>query len=70
MILKVRLKEVLEERGLTQKELSALTGLRENTISELSNNIRQSINVKYIGIIAKKLNITNVNEILYFEEDR
>jgi putative transcriptional regulator len=70
MILKVRLKEILQERGMTQKELSELSGLRPNTISELAKNIRESINRKHLGKIAETLNIKDPNELLYFEEDK
>lgn len=40
MQLKVRLKEVLEERKMTQKELAEMTNLRPAWISELANNAR------------------------------
>ena len=68
MELRVRLKEVLEERGMTQKDLAALTGMRESVISELANNKRNSINVFQIGTVAKALGITDTNTLLYFIE--
>lgn len=68
VILKVRLKEVLNERQMTQKELSELSGVRPNAISELSNNVRESINRNHIGKIAKALNLTDPSELLYFGE--
>lgn len=68
MILKVRLKEILEEREMTQKELSEMTKLRPNVISEVSNNVRESINRTHIGKIAEALDIDDLNELLYFEE--
>jgi putative transcriptional regulator len=38
MRLEMRLKEVLKERGLEQKELAQMAGLTERTVSELCNN--------------------------------
>lgn len=68
MILKTRIKEILTEREMTQKELAGLTGLRENTISDITKNTRDSINREHIGKIAAALNIEDPNEILYFEK--
>lgn len=67
MILKVRLKEILEELNMTQKELAELTGLRPNTISELVKNTRDSINRKHLGTIAEALKIKDTNKLLHFE---
>lgn len=67
MVLKLRLKEVLETRGMTQKDLSDMTGLRPNTISEMVKNTRDTINRENVGIVAKALGISNVSELLYFE---
>lgn len=69
MQLKVRLKEVLEERKMTQKELAEMTNLRPAWISELANNARESINRKHLGTIAKALGIKDASKLLYFEED-
>ncbi|WNF06366.1 helix-turn-helix transcriptional regulator [Brevibacillus borstelensis] len=66
--LRVRLKEVLKERGMTQKELAALTSLRENTISEVANNTRKTIDRTVIAIIADALNIKDLNELLHIQE--
>jgi transcriptional regulator with XRE-family HTH domain len=68
MILKTRLKEILEQRGMTQKELAEITELRPNTISEITKNTRDSINRYHLGKIAKALGIKDPNELFYFEE--
>ena len=38
MRIELRLKELLKERGLEQKELAEMAGLTERTVSELCNN--------------------------------
>ena len=35
MVIKLKIKGLLVKRGITQKELSKLTGIRESTISEI-----------------------------------
>ncbi|MGE7624817.1 helix-turn-helix domain-containing protein [Viridibacillus sp. NPDC096237] len=61
--LRVRLKEILADRGLTQNKLSELSGVRPNIISEMSNNQRSSINREHVAAVAKTLNITDMNEL-------
>lgn len=67
MILKVRLKEILDERNLKQVDLIKMTGLRPNTISDMVKNNRDSINRYHIGAVAKALEV-DVQELLYFEK--
>ena len=62
-MLELRLKEILEERGLTQIEVSYMTRIAPMTISELVNNKRISINKKQIAKICKALDITDFNEL-------
>lgn len=64
MELRVRLKELLQERGITQKDFAEQTGLKPSVISELVNNQRSSINKNYIIKIAETLNIDDVSQII------
>jgi DNA-binding Xre family transcriptional regulator len=67
MILKVRLSELLKERGMSQKELAEKSGLKPSVISEMANNKRDSINRYNIGIVADTMDV-DVHELLYFEK--
>jgi transcriptional regulator with XRE-family HTH domain len=60
----MKLKEVLERKGISQKELAAMTGLREATISELVNDSRSAYNKKHLLKIMEVLNISDLSEIL------
>lgn len=62
-MLNVKLKWLLYERGVSQKELAEMTGLRPNTISEIANNQRSTINREQISIICDALDITDLNEL-------
>jgi len=66
--LKVRLKEVLKERDMTQKQLAAISNLRENTISEVANNTRKTIDRTVIATIVKALDIKDLDELLYIDD--
>lgn len=62
--MRVKLKEIIEERGITQLKLSEMTGIRQAAISEIVNNRRDTINKGQIETICKALEITDFNEIL------
>ncbi|GMX65899.1 hypothetical protein Elgi_51700 [Paenibacillus elgii] len=66
--LKIKLKEILKQRNMTQLELSKLSNVRQAAISELCRNERKEINLEQIERIAKALNITEIGELLEFRE--
>lgn len=68
---RLRLKAILHERGMTQKELAEITGLREATISEIAANARTTINKKNLAKVMNALDIEDLSEILtvYTEEE-
>lgn len=63
----VKLKSILEERGITQKELAKMTDLREATISEISRSARGSINTEHLLRIATALDITELKKLVDFK---
>jgi putative transcriptional regulator len=60
----MKLKSVLDKKGVSQKELAQMTGLREATISELVNDSRSAYNKKHLLKIMEVLNISDLSEIL------
>lgn len=63
----VRLKEVLKEKGVTQKELATMTGIRPAAISELANNLRTTINREHVELIIEALEINRIEELFTLE---
>ncbi|AYJ76388.1 transcriptional regulator [Bacillus phage BSP12] len=61
---RVKIKEVLEERGLTQKDLAEMTGIRAAAISEMAQGTRTVINKSHLTKIMDALNITRLEDIL------
>lgn len=57
-------KSVLESKGVTQKELSRLTGIREATISEFVNGRRGALNIQHLIKIMKVLNMDDITEFI------
>ncbi|KPD00587.1 helix-turn-helix protein [Geobacillus sp. BCO2] len=62
--IKVKLRQILNERGLEQKQLAEMSGVSVRTISELCNNITKRYPKEALERIADALEIDDVNELL------
>ncbi|MDR4152099.1 transcriptional regulator [Bacillus cereus] len=68
MEIKVLLKEQLEKRGLSQKDLSEATGVRAATIHDLYHNKSKQLPIKAIEKIATELQIVDIRELIILKE--
>lgn len=53
-----RLKEIREEKGITQEELEKLSGVSRQTISAIENNDEYQAKVGTLMALARAMNIT------------
>lgn len=67
-IVRVKVKELLEERNMTQKTLAQLSGIRESTISDIVRGTRTVINFEHLSKIAETLQISDISQIIDFEK--
>ena len=65
---KLKIKDLLEKRGITQKELSKLTGIRESTISEIVRESKTVLNFEHLARISEALQVTDIRELMDFED--
>lgn len=68
MEIEIKLKQLLKDRNMEQKELAALTGLSNRTISEMANNKTERIPKNAICKIAEVLEVNDLREILDFKK--
>lgn len=66
--IKLKVKELLEERGITQKKLAQMSGIRESTISDIVRGTRTVINFEHLSKVAEALEIDNISQLIDFEE--
>lgn len=66
-MLKLRLKELYEERGVTQKEVSEVTGIRAGTLSGLANNMRTSWDVCLLERLLVYFELKDITELIQYE---
>lgn len=65
--IKIKIKDVLESRKMTQKELAQLSGVREATISDIVRGTRTVINFEHLSKIAEALKVTDIRELMDFD---
>jgi len=66
---RINVDEVMQERGLTQTELSELTKIRQASISQLSRGFVSRLSLEHIERIASALDIDDINEIITLVDD-
>lgn len=67
-MIKFKLNEKLNERGLSQRELSRITGIRQPSISAYCNDTYTMIPKEHINIFCNFFNCT-VQDLLEFVSD-
>lgn len=65
--LECKIGELLEDRGLSLRELSQLTGIRVPSLSFIVNEKKTTINVGHVMAIASALRITDIRQLYRFE---
>lgn len=68
MEIEIKLKQLLKERNMNQKQLALKSGLNERTISEFATNKVERIPKKALIKIAEALEIEDIREIIDFKK--
>lgn len=66
-VVKLKVKEAIEERGITQKKLAEMSGIRESTVSDIVRGSRTVINFEHLSKIAEALEVNDITELIDFE---
>ena len=67
-VVKLKVKEALESRKLSQKKLAEMSGIRESTISDIVRGTRTVIKFEHLSKIAEALEVTDIRELIDFED--
>lgn len=68
MKIKIRLKEILEEKGISQRQLSLKTNMRPATISHLCSDKVDRVYIRTLEQICEALGVS-VNDLIVEEAD-
>lgn len=64
----VKVKDIIDERGITQEKLAEMTGVRRASISEICRHQNKAINRDHIVRIAEALDIKDISELIEFRK--
>lgn len=62
-----KLKELLKEKNMSQKQLAEVTNIRESTISDIARGTRTVLNYEHLEKISNALNLSDIRDIIDFE---
>lgn len=62
--IKLKLKDLLDDRNIKQKDLAQLTQIRESTISDICRGSRTVMNFEHIAKIAEALEIDDIRDLI------
>ena len=62
----VKINSLLEDKGISLRELSRRTDIRHPTLSELANQKRQNINFGHMERIADACGVEDIRKIITF----
>jgi transcriptional regulator with XRE-family HTH domain len=67
MLLRLKLKDLYAEKGLTQKKVSEETGIRASTLSGLANNLRTSWDVDILERLMVYFELDDIGQMIEFQ---
>ena len=66
---RMRLKELLDERNIKQKDLAVKSGIRESTSSDICRGSRTVMTFEHIARIADALEIPDISDLIELKPD-
>lgn len=60
----LKVKELLEKKKMTQKDLAERSKIRESTISDIVRGTRTVINFEHLAKISEALDVKKIEEII------
>lgn len=66
--IKIKLKELLIARNMTQSQLAELADVRPNAISNLCRGYVDRLSIEHLEKICEALQLNDVNELIQLEE--
>lgn len=66
---RMRVKELIDQKGISQKKLAEIANMRESTISDIVRGTRTVINFDHLSKIASALQINDIRMLIDFESE-
>ncbi|HBU81782.1 MAG TPA: XRE family transcriptional regulator [Paenibacillus sp.] len=69
-MLKLKLAELINERGLNTRQLSKMTGIRWNTISDMAENKSKAWSPENLNKIMEALELQDISQLIEYEKEQ
>ncbi|EJW14605.1 helix-turn-helix transcriptional regulator [Paenibacillus alvei] len=63
MAIRVKLRQLLEQKGMSQRELARMTGLRASTINHLCSDNVDRVYLETLELVCKSMNVS-IDELI------
>jgi transcriptional regulator with XRE-family HTH domain len=67
VVVHLKIGEAIKNRGLTQKDVAKMTGIRPAAISQLARGFVDRLTLDHVARIAMALNISDIRELMTLE---
>lgn len=68
--IRIKLSEILDERGLKQSQLAEMADVRPNAISNLCRGYVDRLSIEHLEKISDALQLTSISELIELENDK
>ncbi|SEB27994.1 helix-turn-helix transcriptional regulator [Paenibacillus sp. 276b] len=69
-MLKLKLAELIDERGLNTRQLSKKTGIRWNTIADMAENKSKAWSPDNLNKIMEALELNDISQLINYEKEQ
>lgn len=67
---KIKLAEILKQRGMTQAQLAEMADVRPNAISNLCRSYVDRLSIEHIEKISNALNLDSISELIELVDEK
>lgn len=64
--IELKVKELLKQKNISQKELAKIANIRESTVSDIVRGTRTGINFEHLSRIAEALDVQDITQLIDF----
>ncbi|MEY8748647.1 helix-turn-helix domain-containing protein [Bacillales bacterium AN1005] len=68
-MLRLRLNELMNERGLNPRQISSMTGIRWNTVSDMAENKSKAWSPENLNKIMIALELTDISQLIEYQKE-
>lgn len=69
-MIRLRLNELMNERGLNPRQISSMTGIRWNTVSDMAENKSKAWSPENLSKIMVALELSDISQLIEYKQDQ